>query len=1022
MFDLDKTTHNEQLKPEKKRELVATEDALWSLYEINKNSLGSIEEILNQLALNNTKSNAVRISGSSSPLWQVELPEDSYLYYTIEANEEVRIVYAGHKLDETSLAYLVRKSQEMSDIVFDSPSNKQALPSINKLNPDSAKHKSFDSYHPPPTSNVSPKLPSNFFGQKYRRLSNYDLGSSVINVGPPDDLPLKLGPKQQELLDAPYPLLLQGVAGSGKTTIIVHSAMRRLLESNLTAKILIVVYQPALKHYVDSVLRSFFDDNNEIMNVEIFTYRELCDSIAESAGNEKFSWIDSDQIVEILRVLRKEAGFSTSISIPELIDEVRSALKGKSLDINSPIVDKNTYLSGDYETLHISEGMKEGIYAIAENYQVYITDRQFTDDMGAAQVLLQQGFENLLGLWDFVFIDEVQDYTLNQIVLLAKMCKNTTNIMFTGDEFQIVQASQFSWARVKEALGEIGQNSHNFEYININYRNTKAILNFGNSILKHRQDRLKMDIPEPALSNQPLTPLPIRAKLNRKELAEVIENLASEIPSLGVIYLTENEVEDNICKLRGIEFRRGFTPKTVKGLEFEAVCLVEFGSKFSSLLPSKGRSSSASEMFLFNQLYVAASRPRKMLILLDVQSAHEQIWDMPCYEEQYAIAEDREKLVEEVMLQSFTSDEKGWRLTALDFERQNVYAAAAECWERSGDWKRAAKCLKDIEDWKAALLLYTQNQDFEAAANLCEQLDKPIDAAKHWVKAKVWDKAARNWMACKNYKEAVSAWKKTSFKKELFHAEALLYENEKQYLKASLSWEKTDNMLAAAESAERGLDLTRAIKLWKNLGDEFSVRRVSATLAESKGDYELAAKNWKLIKDWHRAAINLEKSQKFGEAIKLWERSKDLMSLDLARSMEMEANGNKRGAASIQRDTALQIWQIYEGKASTARIHEKEAKRMIKNAQRQRAVIGGGGRRKNQRGRTPQAMDYSHHIRSAFDLWKLAANYLQESLIKYTARDIDGNYLDKWRFEIETVGDKLSGLNIKSSRTKRDVL
>src|SRR5262249_21247151 len=82
----------------------------------------------------------------------------------------------------------------------------------------------------------------------------------------PMDLPVRLSPQQQRIVDAPLPLLVQGVAGSGKTTILAHFAFRQLARKAARQSVLIVTYTEELRRFTQALLAAI--DDTLLMDLE----------------------------------------------------------------------------------------------------------------------------------------------------------------------------------------------------------------------------------------------------------------------------------------------------------------------------------------------------------------------------------------------------------------------------------------------------------------------------------------------------------------------------------------------------------------------------------------------------------------------------------------------------------------------------------------------------------------------------------------------------------------------------------
>ena len=94
---------------------------------------------------------------------------------------------------------------------------------------------------------------------------------------------------------------------------------------------------------------------------------------------------------------------------------------------------------------------------------------------------------------DFIVIDEVQDLTGVQLALVLACLKAPGQFLLCGDSNQIVHPNFFSWAAVKTLFwkglaGEAAQRQQ-LQMLQANFRNTLAVTQLANALLKIKQAR-----------------------------------------------------------------------------------------------------------------------------------------------------------------------------------------------------------------------------------------------------------------------------------------------------------------------------------------------------------------------------------------------------------------------------------------------------------------------------------------------------------------------------------------------------
>ena len=143
---------------------------------------------------------------------------------------------------------------------------------------------------------------------------------------------LSLLPEQEELLQREPPLLLSGIAGSGKTTIAVHFLFRHQIPEPQGA--LFLTYSHSLKQFSKRIYRGLVRDTNVAdaeAAVRFATLDEVLKEIWSDAGHARQqTLIGLKDFREIIRRLPLAARYD-----PELVwEEIRSIIKGVGMPVS----------------------------------------------------------------------------------------------------------------------------------------------------------------------------------------------------------------------------------------------------------------------------------------------------------------------------------------------------------------------------------------------------------------------------------------------------------------------------------------------------------------------------------------------------------------------------------------------------------------------------------------------------------------------------------------------------------------
>jgi hypothetical protein len=263
-----------------------------------------------------------------------------------------------------------------------------------------------------------------------------------------------------------------------------------------------------------------------------------------------------------------------------------------------------------------------------------------------------------------VFCDEAQDFTRVELDLLFRMCVfadrslSHTDISrvpfaFAGDPFQTLNPTGFRWDSIQalfhdKLVDTLGENVHrnvelNYQELELNYRSTKNIVRICNLVQAVRAaifDIPKLQ-PQRTWQAESNSPMPVWFDRDRPQDWEVLqESQQSDVIIIVPCMLDEEQdFVQNDPKLRevvkvdelGVPVNV-LSPTRAKGLEFGRVALYGFSEKSSAdLLDLLDQDDYDGDRLLpfeyfVNQLYVAASRPKRRLFIIESQTGRDKLW------------------------------------------------------------------------------------------------------------------------------------------------------------------------------------------------------------------------------------------------------------------------------------------------------------------------------------------------------------------------------------------------------------
>ena len=480
--------------------------------------------------------------------------------------------------------------------------------------------------------------------------------------------------------DGGYPLFINGRAGSGKSTILQYLFSEYLshhLDSGKpTAGPVLFACNDELLARSSSSVRAILQARHGRTEAKAQDFAEwirLFEPDFRDAFRNFHSWMHSLAANEKFPVEKLidygkfkqwwETRFAKEPSARKLFDAdiswhvIRTYIKG---------ISPEGYLEPD-DYLEIPSKQKS---VTPETYQIvfekvwrrYLEDHKekgLWDHQDLARHILEKDL--VKPLHPVVFCDEAQDFTRIELEILHRYClfnDRTLNAMdlgrvplaFAGDPFQTLNPTGFRWEATKAFFTEKFIRSFpgisrelNYRELTYNYRSSRHIVRFCNSIQLVRSVAFGFPEIKPQHPWEYDEDAPSVFYYERGDI-EVLKTLKSQ-SEIRIIVPCEEGSEAEWARENGlsdfVEFDEADVPKNVvsptrvKGLEYPRVVLFGFAGTCPSVLRKAIAAASATlegdqaiePQYFLNRLYVAASRPRKRLFIIDTAADIESFWN-----------------------------------------------------------------------------------------------------------------------------------------------------------------------------------------------------------------------------------------------------------------------------------------------------------------------------------------------------------------------------------------------------------
>ena len=516
-----------------------------------------------------------------------------------------------------------------------------------------------------------------------------------------------LNDEQYDALKENTPLLVAGSAGSGKSTITIRKILNleEYREVYGVKKIAYFTGNKLLKESIEEQYNLFREKDTEKIT-EFYTPREFYKKVLK---------VDTRKIVR-LKKFKEFLAFSfpdrkkMKIEDFNIYFEIMGILKGLMFDkkpdnwnrdLTKKLIpfDEYTSLNKSYSLLSFEE--KEFIYRIAEKYEEWKSENDLYDMNDLAVKSINSNVK-----YDFLVVDEIQDFTEVEIYFMASLIKNPVNILLAGDIHQMINFNSFSFERLRNYY--FTKNIRNQEVIlSKNYRNSKDIVELANFLTDLRKEYIGnlgvKDYKENFIVDKGKITL-------MKPDYELLKNIQKDVKF--AILVSSKEEKYNLDRFSDVHMRV-FSIDEIKGLEYDNVICLNLATTnlfaWKKIFNGEVKRDQRYRKY-FNLFYVGITRCKKNLIIMEDKIQGnlllEKIKDFITEANQ----ENKEILSKEINI----SNKEEWFEEGKRLYNVENYEEAQKAFEMAGcpTWILEKNIEEDIEngDYKLALDKIKENK------------------------------------------------------------------------------------------------------------------------------------------------------------------------------------------------------------------------------------------------------------------------------------------------------------------------
>lgn len=362
---------------------------------------------------------------------------------------------------------------------------------------------------------------------------------------------------QEEVFDLQPPLIIIGSAGSGKTMLTLEKM------KTCPGEVLYVTGSPYL---VQNARQLYYANHysNESQEIEFLSYRELLETIRVPEGKE----IDFQCFARWLMKINRTRHLQDA---NKLYEEFKGVITGNTMD--------QAWLSREQ---YINLGVKQSIYSVDERNQVYDLFEKYVvslkeNKLYDTNLVSYDYLAHTQAKYDFIVVDEIQDFTPVQLFLILKTLKFQQQFILCGDSNQIVHPNFFSWSKIKSLFynQSTDYSAEIIRILNRNYRNAPNVTAIANKILKTKNIRFGSIDKEShyLVESQSTTKGEVYCLFENEAIRNEINKKTHKSTRFAVIVLRDDLKER---ASRYFQTPLIFSIHEAKGLEYDNVILYNF--------------------------------------------------------------------------------------------------------------------------------------------------------------------------------------------------------------------------------------------------------------------------------------------------------------------------------------------------------------------------------------------------------------------------------------------------------------
>ncbi|MDQ0878982.1 superfamily I DNA/RNA helicase [Paenibacillus sp. V4I3] len=386
-------------------------------------------------------------------------------------------------------------------------------------------------------------------------------------------------------------LLIRGIPGSGKTTVVLERALYLQQEAEQITngpKVLLLTYNRALSTYIVQMARATSDEP-----IHAMTFHQWGSQLLRECGISNSRTI-SDEKEDLVKYAKNIINKYGDPDLPRVqvakLSADKALIRFLSEEItwikSNNITSRAEYLSvpraGRGTQIHVTKSHRESIYDIFEKYQSILKGRRCIDFDDTALLIIHNVDKIQKDkLPSHVLIDEAQDLTPAQFRSIKLLAAKSLTI--AADKGQQIYRRHFTW----KSVGIEIRGTRN-KFLGRTFRSTKQIIQLARSLQAHDKQLVTDDEYLPSQDPDAIGPKPELMVSNK--LPDELITVIRKIKQIQGIFPNDTLAVIAYSQARLIEFEDALTGNHIGSIHIKSddADFITPGVKLVSFHSSKG--------------------------------------------------------------------------------------------------------------------------------------------------------------------------------------------------------------------------------------------------------------------------------------------------------------------------------------------------------------------------------------------------------------------------------------------------